>query len=347
MFVDAVPICRELNTRAGPIDNLLVTPTGLPVLIECKLWRNPEARREVIGQIIDYAKELSRWSASDLQREVARRVGGDGNPVLDAVRRNGREVDEIAFNDALTLNLRRGRFLLLIVGDGIREGVEAISEYLQAHAGLHFTLGLIELPIYLMPDGKRLLVPRVLARTHLASRTVVALPDGYAIKEEEEDAADDFDQEALNRTRFWQDFLAILQLSDPEQTMPRPSRQGYVTLSLPVPGSTAWFTVFRNEARCEVGIYLSYTRESIGERAVLTVVEDWPSIAEELGGTVKLVEDKLGRKLIEDRLITESWREPKHKAAALAWLARRTNDFVNVLRPRVKDALAVVAGEKI
>lgn len=62
-------------------------------------------------------------------------------------------VDEQRFHDALTANLRRGRFLLLIVGDGIREGVEAIAEYLQVHAGLHFSLGLVEMPIYLMPNG--------------------------------------------------------------------------------------------------------------------------------------------------------------------------------------------------
>jgi hypothetical protein len=65
MFSDAVPICTELNTPAGPIDNFMVTPSGLPVIVECKLWRNPEARREVVSQILDYAKELSRWSSSD------------------------------------------------------------------------------------------------------------------------------------------------------------------------------------------------------------------------------------------------------------------------------------------
>jgi hypothetical protein len=64
MFSGPVPICTELNTPAGPIDNFMVTPSGLPVLIECKLWRNPEARREVVSQILDYAKELSRWSSS-------------------------------------------------------------------------------------------------------------------------------------------------------------------------------------------------------------------------------------------------------------------------------------------
>jgi hypothetical protein len=60
MFSGPVPICTELNTPAGAIDNFMVTPSGLPVLVECKLWRNPEGRREVVGQILDYAKELSR-----------------------------------------------------------------------------------------------------------------------------------------------------------------------------------------------------------------------------------------------------------------------------------------------
>jgi hypothetical protein len=113
-------------------------------LVECKLWRNPEGRREVVGQILDYAKELSRWSSADLQREVSICLKQrDGNPMLDLVRAAYPAVDEMEFNDSLTLNLRKGRFLLLIVGDGIRAGVEAIAEYLQAHAGLHFSLGLM------------------------------------------------------------------------------------------------------------------------------------------------------------------------------------------------------------
>jgi hypothetical protein len=97
--------------------------------------------------------------------------------LLDLVQAVDPEIDEQQFNDALTANLRRGRFLLLIVGDGIREGVEAIAEYLQLH-GLHFSLGLVELPIYVMPNGDRLVVPRVLARTHLIARNVVMVPDG-------------------------------------------------------------------------------------------------------------------------------------------------------------------------
>jgi hypothetical protein len=188
MFSGPVPICTELNTPAGAIDNFMVTPSGLPVLVECKLWRNPEARREVVSQILDYAKELSRWSSSDLQRAVSRRLKRDGNPLLDMVREAHPKIVEAQFHDTLTANLRHGRFLLLIVGDGIREGVEAMAEYLQLHAGLHFSLGLVEMPIYAMPNGDRLVAPRILARTALVTRNVVALPDGYVVEEAEDPA---------------------------------------------------------------------------------------------------------------------------------------------------------------
>jgi hypothetical protein len=36
-FIGPVPICRELVTPAGNIDNFMVTPSGLPVIVECKL----------------------------------------------------------------------------------------------------------------------------------------------------------------------------------------------------------------------------------------------------------------------------------------------------------------------
>ena len=52
-YEDIIPVCIELNTPAGPLDILYVTPKGRLVIVEAKLWRNPEARRKVIGQILD------------------------------------------------------------------------------------------------------------------------------------------------------------------------------------------------------------------------------------------------------------------------------------------------------
>lgn len=49
---------------------LYVTPTGRLAVVEAKLWRNPEARRKVIAQILDYAKELSRWSYETIDARI-------------------------------------------------------------------------------------------------------------------------------------------------------------------------------------------------------------------------------------------------------------------------------------
>jgi hypothetical protein len=344
LFSEPVPVCTELNTPAGPIDNFMVTPSGLPVLVECKLWRNPEMRRQVVSQILDYAKELSRWSSSDLQREASRRLGRPGNILLELVREAGHEVDETDFNDALTANLRRGRFLLLIVGDGIREGVEAITEYLQVHAGLHFTLGLVELPIFLTPSGARLVAPRVLARTQALVRTVVAVPEGMTVVEAEQTG--DIVPEAGDSERklFWIEFLTGLALDDPDQRKANATNQG--AIYFPLPG-TMWLTVYRNVAKREVGLFLSYTRGSEGERILNRLLSDWDEIRTELDGSAEIWIDTAGEKsagsprtLIIDKLKTGSLAVAPEKRRAFEWLRSRTNDFVNALRPRIRAAAA-------
>jgi len=124
-FNSLIPICVELPVRSGSMDNLFVTPAGDIALVECKLWRNPEARREVVAQIIDYATEISTWTYETLQDAIRRTKPLDESDekstrsLYDLVSAHG-EIDEVSFHDAVSRNLKRGRFLLLIVGDGTR-----------------------------------------------------------------------------------------------------------------------------------------------------------------------------------------------------------------------------------
>ena len=72
-FSHITPIGREIPTKAGPIDNLFISEQGCLVLVETKLWRNPEAKREVLAQVIDYAAEVSKWSFGELdEKEIGR-----------------------------------------------------------------------------------------------------------------------------------------------------------------------------------------------------------------------------------------------------------------------------------
>ena len=139
-FQDLVAVCTELDTPAGPIDNLFVTPTGKLVLVEVKLWRNPEARRKVIGQILDYAKELVRWDYEELQKQVSRKLNQTGNPLFDLVHQRYPDVDEAEFVDGISRCLSKGQFMLLIVGDGIREGASSIANFLNDLGNLHLSL---------------------------------------------------------------------------------------------------------------------------------------------------------------------------------------------------------------
>ncbi len=175
-LAEAVAVCRELPVASGYIDHLLITPEGGIVLVETKLWRNPEARRAVIGQILDYASDLAELDYEDLEGLVAQARKAKGQGLYRLVCPDSSDTGEAAFIDAVSRNLRLGRLLLLLVGDGIREGVEKLADYLQRHVGLHFTLGLIELSLWRNPKGGTLLVqPRVLAHTVQIERAVVRL----------------------------------------------------------------------------------------------------------------------------------------------------------------------------
>jgi hypothetical protein len=290
-----------------------------------------------VSQILDYAKELSRWSSADVQREVSNRLKRDGNPLLDMVRAVDPLVDEQRFHDALTANLRRGRFLLLIVGDGIREGVEAIAEYLQVHAGLHFSLGLVEMPIYLMPNGDRLVAPRVLARTVLVTRNVVAVPEGYTVELTEEEEEEEIDPEQKARgdefEHFWSEFLEVLKLEDPEQPKAKPTRNTNIKFPLPPPNS--WLSVYRMQ-NGHVGLFLSSTKNTSGRYAMQTIADDFDAIKGELGGSVTL--DK--GLYITDWIQAGPLDQLEERQRVFAWLAERVNTFVRVLRPRMRSAAA-------
>jgi hypothetical protein len=158
-LTDVVPICMELPLPSGYVDNLYATPDGDLIVGETKLFRNPQARREVVAQVIDYAKDLSALSYEQLQEAIFRAEMPDGNgahPKLGlyetvASVAGREEMNEEQFIDAVSRNLERGRFLLLVIGDGIQVGTENIAAFLQQHAGMHFTFGLIELAIFALP----------------------------------------------------------------------------------------------------------------------------------------------------------------------------------------------------
>lgn len=174
LFAPAIPIAREIGTEVGLIDALFVSPDGGVTIVEAKLWRNPQARREVVGQIIDYATALSAWSYEQLDKACLDATGRRLWSLVSSRADPESPPDEARFIDAVSRNLRQGRFLLLVVGDGIREEVERMARYVQTAPRLQFHLALVELRIYESEDQSiRTVVPSVVAKTAEITRAVV------------------------------------------------------------------------------------------------------------------------------------------------------------------------------
>lgn len=181
-FGPPVPIGREVGTDRGPIDNLYISPSGGLTIVETKLWKNPEKHRTVVAQVIDYAKEVASWDYDKLSNAIlasSRRRGETKNVSLEAkltprLQENAAELHE--FQEKVATNLSEGNFLLLIVGDRISPNIALLTQAIQSAPGLGFTLGLVEMQLYLTAPGKQwpiFVVPEVVGRTVEKTRGVV------------------------------------------------------------------------------------------------------------------------------------------------------------------------------
>jgi hypothetical protein len=182
VFADAVAICRELRTGSGFCDVVLVNSSGFVTIVECKLWKNPDARRKVVAQVMDYAKDIACWNYGTFEKNCIIARGDSSTSLLDIVRKLYPDTDEKTFVDNVQRNLRDARILLALVGDGIRESAEDLTVFLQRHGHLHFSLALIELPLYELPDNSGVLItPRVLTKTAEILRTVIKIEDNRQV----------------------------------------------------------------------------------------------------------------------------------------------------------------------
>lgn len=332
-----IPVCRELPLpKPGGVvylDLFGVTPTGRPVLIECKLWRNPQARREVVAQILEYAALLRRWSYADLTARLKSRLVWEGeNPLYRHVAGQGVALGEAEFTDAVSRNLRNGDFHLVVIGDGIREDASAIAEHI-ADSGARFAL--VELQRWTDGRGSELLVPLIPFRTEIVRQRVLVDAQGWAVQVEAEDEASDDEvgegpdpeksaAREANRA-FWQSFIDRARFDHPEQPPPRHGGNNWVRIPLPSPAR--YLTAYRYQGRAGM-----YVVEERGSDLVARLVADAPDWAQGLGaGDLRL--HAMGRP--DEPSV--SLDQPEDVKDQMGWLLDMANRMVNVLRPKLSE----------
>ena len=130
-------VCREFNTDSGPIDNVIINSTdGSITLVECKLARNPEVRRKIFGQIIDYAASISKLSFEEFHQRWQDRGGADLTSV---------ETAKGPLSLGVTTNLEGSRFTLLLAVDEINEPLKDMVVLVNKKTDATFRVALIEL----------------------------------------------------------------------------------------------------------------------------------------------------------------------------------------------------------
>ena len=345
-FSGLVPVCREMATPAGPVDVVYVTPSGRPVLVEAKLWRNPEARRKVIGQILDYAKELSRWNYETFDAAVrgARRAEDGARPkgLADVMGFTAQSPEGSRFIDAVSQSLKRGDLLLLIVGDGIREGVGAITEFLEGHGSLHFTFGLVEMAIFRLPDGGQLVQPRVLVQSTIVRRIVVdvrhesieASEDDGRSGEDEPGVSPEIAADRERFQRFWEGFLGKLRLDDQSQPVRGAAKSQNQYFPMPK-GSAAWVSGYVAPSVKRAGVYLTFSKGPIGDRLYAALRDDHVEVERALGIPVEWESDGAKHWIVTAKTYGGDLIDD-HAEELQAVLADHVNRYVNVFRPRLE-----------
>jgi hypothetical protein len=76
----------EANFGSGPIDVLLVSSYGRIGIVETKLSYNPQKRREVVAQVLDYALSLQDADLEDLPPLPASPYAPEESDVADALQ---------------------------------------------------------------------------------------------------------------------------------------------------------------------------------------------------------------------------------------------------------------------
>lgn len=124
---------REESSGRWSVDHLFVDQDAVPTLIEVKRSTDTRIRREVVGQMLDYAANGVRyWPMTDLRASLIKTQEAMGNDPEAEVRRllddPGATLD--GFFSSMADNLRAGRIRMVFVADIIPDELMRITEFL-------------------------------------------------------------------------------------------------------------------------------------------------------------------------------------------------------------------------
>jgi hypothetical protein len=161
---------EEAGAARWALDHLFLDQDGIPTLVEVKRSADTRIRREVVGQMLDYAANaVVYWPLASLRTQFEARCEARGeDPSLVIATALGRDDPEALWQQVAT-NLQAGRIRLVFVADRIPQELQRIIEFLNGQMTPAEVLG-IEIRQF-KGENVRTFVPRVLGQTAMSTAT--------------------------------------------------------------------------------------------------------------------------------------------------------------------------------
>jgi len=150
------------------LDHLFLDQDAIPTLVEVKRSTDTRIRREVIGQMLDYAANaVAYWPVEEIKAKFESRCKEDGgDPEAELVGLLGEGQDASTFWQQVKTNLQAGRVRLIFIADEIPPELRRVVEFLNSQMDPAEVLA-IEVKRF-VGEKLKTLVPRVLGQTETA-----------------------------------------------------------------------------------------------------------------------------------------------------------------------------------
>ena len=150
------------------IDHLFLDQDAIPTLVEVKRSSDTRLRREVVGQMLDYAANaVVYWPMERIQASFEARCESHGLEPMEVLTEFLGEDKEVSqFWEDVKTNLQAQKIRLLFVADRISSELQRIIEFLNGQMDPAEVLA-VEIRQFVGPAMKTL-VPRVIGRTAAA-----------------------------------------------------------------------------------------------------------------------------------------------------------------------------------
>jgi len=156
---------KEEGSGRWSLDHLFVTRSGIPVLVELKRAVDTRLRREVVGQMLDYAaNSTAYWQGGRIAESFAATMAEAGlDPDAELAAFLEGSADPQQFWEQVDANFAAGRIKMVFVADTIPRELARIVEFLNEQ--MKADVRAVELSWFESEGGVTALTPRIIGET--------------------------------------------------------------------------------------------------------------------------------------------------------------------------------------